>query len=261
MKEYSIGLDIGNASVGWAVIKDNYELYKFKKKNMWGVRLFDQAQTAGDRRIHRATARRLNRRRERIHLLQKLIEPMIMESDSTFFIRLQESFLWREDRTNKNRCNLFIDNEFTDSDYYKTFPTIYHLRQALMESDEKADPRLIYLALHHLIKYRGHFIYENQSFQIGESNLTDTLKEILDTCYDCGLTTDIYLQSELDDIVSILNDKYHSKKKKVQESLKVLTINVQFLRKFFHLIQIHLSYAIFNTSKMVFNSIPFCAFL
>ena len=40
---------------------------------------------------------------------------------------------------------------------------------------------------------------------------------------------------------------------------KPSTINVQFLRKIFHVMKIHLSYAIFNSSKMVFNSTPFWA--
>ena len=35
------------------------------------------------------------------------------------------------------------------------------------------------------------------------------------------------------------------------------TINVQFLRKIFQGMKIHLPYAIFNSSKMVFNSTPF----
>lgn len=37
----------------------------------------------------------------------------------------------------------------------------------------------------------------------------------------------------------------------------LLTINVQFLRKIFQGMKIHLPYAIFNSSKMVFNSTPF----
>ena len=38
------------------------------------------------------------------------------------------------------------------------------------------------------------------------------------------------------------------------------TINVQFSRKFFHQMQVHLSYAIFKSSKMVVSFTPFCAF-
>lgn len=44
-----------------------------------------------------------------------------------------------------------------------------------------------------------------------------------------------------------------------EQQANLLTINVQFLRKIFHVMKIHLSYAIFNSSKMVFNSTPFWA--
>lgn len=39
--------------------------------------------------------------------------------------------------------------------------------------------------------------------------------------------------------------------------MQLVTINVQFLRKIFQGMKIHLPYAIFNSSKMVFNSTPF----
>lgn len=41
------------------------------------------------------------------------------------------------------------------------------------------------------------------------------------------------------------------------EDVVFATINVQFLRKIFQGMKIHLPYAIFNSSKMVFNSTPF----
>ncbi len=46
LKEYYIGLDIGTASVGWAVTDESYNIPKFNGKKMWGVRLFDDAKTA-----------------------------------------------------------------------------------------------------------------------------------------------------------------------------------------------------------------------
>lgn len=52
---YNIGLDIGTGSVGWAVTNDNYDLLNIKKKNLWGVRLFEGAQTAKETRLNRST--------------------------------------------------------------------------------------------------------------------------------------------------------------------------------------------------------------
>lgn len=46
--------------------------------------------------------------------------------------------------------------------YCKQYPTIFHLRKDLAESSEKKDFRLIYLAMHHIIKYRGNFLYDGE---------------------------------------------------------------------------------------------------
>ena len=41
-KDYSIGLDIGTSSVGWAVIDcQNYKVLRKGNQKLWGVRLFD----------------------------------------------------------------------------------------------------------------------------------------------------------------------------------------------------------------------------
>lgn len=137
-KNYNIGLDIGTHSVGWAVTDENYNILKFKKQNMWGVRLFDEGQTAEIRRTNRSTRRRLNRRRERIALLQMLLGKEIEKVDKTFFIRLKESFLHIDERQDKiNKSNLFVGKNFSDKDYYKQYPTIYHLRKELIENTEK----------------------------------------------------------------------------------------------------------------------------
>ena len=67
MENYNIGLDIGVGSVGWAVTDFDNNLLKYKGKNMWGARLFNEAQTAKDTRVLRCSRRRLERRRERIN--------------------------------------------------------------------------------------------------------------------------------------------------------------------------------------------------
>ena len=46
MKKYSIGLDIGTNSVGWAVVDENCQLVKKNGYTLWGVRLFDEANDA-----------------------------------------------------------------------------------------------------------------------------------------------------------------------------------------------------------------------
>lgn len=172
-KEYFLGLDIGTSSLGWAVTDTNYRILRAKGKNLIGVRLFEEGNTAEERRLFRSSRRRTARRKERIKLLQELFAEEINKIDSTFFQRLKESKYYLEDKTDKD-CPfaLFNDEEFTDKEYHEKYPTIYHLRKDLIESNEKKDIRLIYLAIHNIIKNRGHFL-------LGDKNI-DAVKSFKD---------------------------------------------------------------------------------
>lgn len=52
-QNYYLGLDMGTSSLGWAVTDEKYQLLRRKGKDLWGVRLFSEAETAADRRSHR----------------------------------------------------------------------------------------------------------------------------------------------------------------------------------------------------------------
>ena len=160
-KDLYIGLDVGTDSVGWACTDENYNLCRIKGKTAWGVRIFDQAKDSKTRRTFRSNKRRQNRRKYRISLLDSLFAKPIGEIDSTFFTRLKYSNLFNDDKSvdAKCECPLFKSKE-KEKEFYKMFPTIYHLRKGLMDNDEKAfsDVRYFYLALHHIIKYRGNFL-------------------------------------------------------------------------------------------------------
>ncbi|MGF3183197.1 type II CRISPR RNA-guided endonuclease Cas9 [Facklamia sp. P12934] len=169
-KPYTIGLDIGTGSVGWAVLTEDLQLVRKNmnilgntdrkkiKKNFWGVRLFDTGQTAEDTRMKRTSRRRLRRRRNRIVYLRDLFFEAIKEVDENFFERLDNSFFTDEDKP----YNIYpiFGNMDEEKQYHLNFETIYHLRKHLADSSEKADLRLVYLALAHIIKYRGHFLIE-----------------------------------------------------------------------------------------------------
>ena len=58
---------------------------------------------------------------------------------------------------------MFADRNYNDADYYREYKTIYHLRKALIENRGSFDIRLVYLAVHHIMKYRGHFLYGDLS--------------------------------------------------------------------------------------------------
>ena len=157
---YYVGLDIGTGSCGWAVTDLKYQVLKKSKKRLWGVRLFPTADTAAERRTFRCTRRRLQRRNWRLNLLKGLFEAEINKVDPAFFMRMKESMLQDDDRTTTARNALFADENYKDKNYAEEYPTIYHLRLNLMEKAPK-DIRLLYLAIHHILKHRGHFLFEN----------------------------------------------------------------------------------------------------
>ncbi len=91
---YFVGLDMGTSSVGYAVSNEQYEILNFRQKAMWGVRLFDEAKTAADRRTARTNRRRLARRNLRLKLLQDLFAEAINAVDPGFYQRLKDSFFY-----------------------------------------------------------------------------------------------------------------------------------------------------------------------
>jgi CRISPR-associated endonuclease Csn1 len=183
-RPYYIGLDCGTNSVGWAVTDGTYRLLKgthriksengtkTKKQTLWGFRLFDEADTAAERRIHRSARRRGERAKTRLKLLRLLFRDEIAKVDPEFYQRLKESFYYEEDkRLQKNSKNtLFDDSSFTDKDFHKKYPTIWHLRQAIIKADESEsfDIRLYFLAIQHILKHRGHFLLNGN---IGSSGI------------------------------------------------------------------------------------------
>ena len=181
MKNYNIGLDIGTTSVGWAVVDDeNYKIIRKGNKALWGVRLFEEAKTAEERRNFRSTRRRYDRRRYRIKLLQEEFNDEINKVDKDFFQKLQESKYNETDVSNK-KIKLSKEEKELIKKYNDNYKTIYHLRDRLIKDSSKEDIRLVYLAIHHIIKYRGNFLYGNSSFSVNNLNLREKLKEFLDS--------------------------------------------------------------------------------
>ncbi len=196
MKKYFLGLDIGTDSIGWAVTHESYQLAKFKGNAMWGVRLFDESETAEERRGFRASRRRTFRRHQRIEWLQMLFNNEIAKKDIAFFQRLKESNLYLEDKSTEVPYAVFADDNYTDVNFHEDYKTIFHLRKELIENKAPHDARLVYLALHHIIKNRGHFLFDNlgddfksvQSFDKLFLNLSDFLNEEYELELECDDT-------------------------------------------------------------------------
>ena len=183
--EYYIGLDGGTNSVGWAVVNPDYSVVKKRGKSLWGVRLFESGKTAAERRGYRSARRRTDRKKWRLKLLREIFDEEVTQIDSSFFARLSESRYWEDDKKVDGKDSLFHDGDFTDKHYHEKFPTIYHLREYLMHCNKKPDIRLVYLATAHIIKNRGHFLYEGKtmegarSFSTVWTNFCNTAEDIL----------------------------------------------------------------------------------
>ena len=219
-KNYSIGLDIGTSSVGWAVINnDNFKLIKKgnKRQSMWGVRLFEEANSAADRRAKRSTRRRYARRRERIKYLQEIFDKEIRKVDSNFYQKLNDSFYSPKDELNKkveltefDKLNIF-NNYNHKLKKEKEYPTIYHIRNMIINSTEKVDIRLIYLAIHHIIKYRGNFLYDGDSFNVNNLNIKEKAKELFVEINNVCDELNFDIDSLDDSVYELLDDALQNK--------------------------------------------------
>ncbi|WP_067141402.1 type II CRISPR RNA-guided endonuclease Cas9 [Oceanivirga salmonicida] len=226
---YYIGLDIGTNSVGWAVTDEKYNIFKFNGKRMWGSRLFDEAKTAAERRIFRNSRRRLKRRKYRLDLLNEIFENEISKIDKNFLQRLKESTLHLEDKSINEKYTLFNDKNFTDINFYEKYPTIYHLRKELVENTEKKDIRFIYLALHNILKKRGHFLFEGQNLtEIQEfESIFIKLSEYVYEKFGIELNLNL-----INEIEKILLDKKSGKLDKTREFKKIFDKNNQLISIF-----------------------------
>lgn len=128
MEDWYLGLDMGTNSVGWAVTDEAYCLLRKKGKDLWGVRLFLEAETAQGRRSNRVSRRRRRRETVRIGYLKELFSEAISQVDAGFYQRLEDSKFFQEDKREHQPFALFADTAYTDRDYFKEYPTIYHLR-------------------------------------------------------------------------------------------------------------------------------------
>jgi CRISPR-associated endonuclease Csn1 len=221
-------LDIGTGSVGWAVIGDDYRLKRAKGKNLIGVRLFNPADTAEERRGYRTTRRRISRRRWRLRLLNEIFASELEKVDENFLSRLKYSWVHPKDDQNP-QINQYAPNGAlfgtveADKEFHKKYPTIYHLRKKLMEDASKHDLREVYLAIHHIVKYRGHFLTDgeiNSEKSFDAQLFIEQLRDFDDNFY---LENNLFLNLDQEDlsskISSILTNSKISKSKRVEDTI------------------------------------------
>lgn len=226
-QNYYIGFDLGVASVGWAVSDYLYSIPRLRGKRLWGVRLFEEADTAAGRRSFRSSRRRLKRRRERIGYLNEIFASEINKVDSNFYQRLKDSFFLPDDKVIEDKNALFgadytwFDSQnnktFTgDQAYHHQFPTIWHLRKHLLSPENNneggIDIRLFYLAIHHIIKNRGNFLYQ------GNLEIASAFDELWKNFSDCAKAYGFSFTDNAAEVIkSIVTDKSKTKTDKKRE--------------------------------------------
>ena len=230
--KYYIGLDCGTNSVGWAVTDEEYHLLRRRGKTLWGMRLFDEAKTAAERRGFRSNRRRMARAKRRVKLLQMLFSEEIAKVDPDFYTRLRESLYLEEDKRGfsnagaVSKYTLFNDPNFTDVDYHKQYPTIWHLRQAIIDAvndnSKHFDIRLYYLAIEHIIKHRGHFL-RNGEIQSGAGGFGEIWNSLCDAADECGIAVNRNASNEAE---SLLRQRMSKTDKKKQLTEIMFTDNL-----------------------------------
>lgn len=216
MRNYSIGLDIGTASVGWVCLDENYQILRYNNRAAFGVHEFESAHVAEERRVKRGARRRYNRRKKRIQLLQSLFAPHIQQP--TFFAPFTTEHYWKNDNQFEHRTLSEVLTSLRMNP--NTYPTIFHLRHQLIEHSVKTDERLIYLALHNLVKFRGHFLQEGSSWNANTSdaNLSEQFEQLLHTYTEMEALPTVSLTAQQStDIESILLNNYISKAERARQ--------------------------------------------
>lgn len=223
-QKYYLGLDMGTNSVGWAVTDTDYRLLRAKGKNLWGVRLFDEAQTSAERRSYRVARRRRQREVARMGLLRELFAEEIGKVDPDFFFRLDDSKYHMEERSDRNKqpFALFADKNYTDRDFYKDYPTIFHLRKELLESDDPHDVRLVYLALANMFKHRGHFLNESLDSEGKEGTFSDTYQTLVAKLEEMGIA--FSQVEEIDELERKLGEKGKSRTQILENVAELLQV-------------------------------------
>ena len=142
-RDYTIGLDIGNGSVGWAAIDQ-------KNANLidMGIRLFETATEASTPRKNRSARRTLRRNKwRRDQMKNAFVEYGLISKDDI------------------NDAD-FLSFTANNSKYTRPIDdTIYHLRKRALK--EKVSKRELFLCLYNICKTRGHFLLEDIDFSKG----------------------------------------------------------------------------------------------
>ncbi|NRO22238.1 type II CRISPR RNA-guided endonuclease Cas9 [Lactobacillus helveticus] len=224
-KDYIAGLDIGTNSCGWVATDLQNNILKMHGKTAIGSHLFEEGTSAADRRGFRTTRRRIKRRKWRLHLLEEIFDPYMAKVDPYFFARLKESGLSPLDKKKKS-FSIIFPTKSEEQEYYKDkHHTIYHLRNALMKENQRFDLREVFLAIHHIVKYRGNFLQDTpvKDFNASKIDVKITLENLNKLFSDVSEEYSVEFAVEnVDKIETILRDDNTFKLDKSRQISKLL---------------------------------------
>lgn len=217
MGKFNFVIDPGVSSLGFCAFDDQLNIIKHKGKSVYGVRLFNEAQDAKERRSFRANRRRAKRQKIRNSYLRDIFAEEVLKVDKDFFVRLDESGFLQEDKSDSSKFMLFKDPDFNDKDFYKKYPTIYHAKKAFLENLVDDDIRVLVLILLHYFKNRGHFLFEGEISASG--TLSSSFETLSSLCKDFEIINSDIDEEVIEDIKSIFLEKssLNDKKKKIRE--------------------------------------------
>ena len=207
---YNIGLDIGTNSVGWAVVGKDGNIIEKTGKYLWGSRLFAEGQNKKERRGFRSSRRRYQRRKIRLNTLSCLVKEDMDLVDAEFFNKMELTYQIKQDRewsVQFFKCREEMHEKLGGA------KTIYHLRKKCM-GEEQVDFRLVYLCLHHILKYRGNFLYEGQTFSLENQNLAEDLLELFSLISE-QLDAEIVEVRAINEVAKIFDNAQLKKKEKL----------------------------------------------
>jgi len=142
---YVLGIAAGQAAVGYAVVDKAGKLMRFKGKNMWGISWMEAAE-----RRFLSDASSLN---DDIDDLRELFADRLSALDPDFLFRVRTG---DGEKNEFDGISSLMGQAFDKKTYLKACPTVYHLRKKLSTCEKRMDLRLIYLALHHILKHGGY---------------------------------------------------------------------------------------------------------
>ena len=182
--KYSLGLDIGTTSVGWAVINE-----EIKRIEDLGVRIFDTPENPKDgtslatpRRTKRSMRRRLGRRRQRLNYLKNFfINNNLLDKNQVEVIL---------DPTLKPQINPYearqkaIEQTVSNEELFAALYTIakrrgYKSNRKKIEESDKESGRILAAIRHnkeYLSKYQtiGSALYSDENFSAHKRNKADS---------------------------------------------------------------------------------------